>query len=150
VTTVDSSDFARAAAALRESGDVGLRRRVGAELRAIGKPVGRAVIADAAPRLPRRGGLSARVAAARVGQTNATTGRSPRVTVNLSTREGYALGPMDRGQLRHPIFGHKKRWVTQRLDPGAFTEPFEEQAPRAQAAMLRALERVAADVRSRT
>ena len=147
---VDAEDFQRAARALNDAGDAGLRREVYKELKAIGKPVGQAVVADAAPRFPHRGGLSARIAAARVGQTNATTGRSPRVTVNLSTREGYALGPMDRGQLRHPVFGNKKRWVTQRLDPGAFTEPFQEQAPRAQAAMLRALEQVALQVRSRT
>lgn len=140
-----TEQFARAAKALNELGDRGVRRAVYKGFRETARPLGEAARAGGAAAMPKRGGMSARIAAARIGQTNATTGSNPRIVVSLATREGYDLPGLNRGTLRHPVFGHRKTWRSQAVKAGAFTDAFEAQAPRARAAVIRQLEQVTAE-----
>lgn len=137
--------FKRAAQALNELGDRGVRRAVYKGFREVGKPLGEAARAAGAAAMPRRGGMAARVAAARIGQTNATTGANPRVVVRLSTAEGYDLPGLNRGTLRHPVFGRRNTWRSQPVAPNSFTDGFEAGAPQARDAVIRQLEQVTAE-----
>ena len=78
-----------------------------------------------AAKMPHRGGLSGRIAAARAGVSPTASTRSTAVAIRLGTREKYDLRSMDLGRLRHPTYGHRP-WVSQTVPAGAFTEPFQD------------------------
>jgi len=119
--------FRAAAQALREAGDKDLRREVSASLREVTKPFGARIIRHGAVEMPHRGGLSARLAKARMTQTNAMNGRSPGIGMRFKVREGYDLAALDKGNLKHPVFarpGRPRVWATQRVPRDAYTREF--------------------------
>lgn len=123
-----SDDFKRAAHELSDLGDRQLRLATGRSLRAVAKPLGESMVHEGAARLPRAGGLAARVDAASVSVLASLGGRNPRVVIRLKTREGYRLKQMDEGNLRHPVFardGRKPTWVRQTVPGGGFTRAFQ-------------------------
>jgi hypothetical protein len=141
--------FRQAAKALNEAGDKTLRKEVYGAFRRAVKPLGESVIAVGSAQLPRRGGLAARVAASKVGQSNATTGKNPAVSMSIRSREGYNLKAMDAGILRHPVFaqpGQKRVWAQQSIRALAFTTPFEAGAPAVRDEVMKALQAVADDI----
>jgi hypothetical protein len=144
-----TEQFKAAAQALNEAADKLLRKEVYAAFRTAARPLGETIVKQGAAALPKKGGLSARVAAAKVGQSNATTGKNPKVAISIRTREGYALAAMDRGILRHKVF-NTGRWVTQKITPGAFTKPFEAGADDVRKEVLAALVRVAEQIKAGT
>ncbi|HEY2088601.1 MAG TPA: hypothetical protein VGH54_21600 [Mycobacterium sp.] len=148
--TADGTEaFLAAAQALNEAGDKELRKEVYAAFRRVAKPLGERMIAEGAAELPHRGGLAARVAAARLSQSNATTGRNPAVAIKLKVREGYNLRTFDQGTIRHRVFG-SNRWVAQSIRAGAFTRPFEAGADQVRKELIAALEKVANGIREGT
>lgn len=138
---IRAESFRAAAKALNAAGDKDLRREVYRTFREMTRPLALEVIREASVVLPHRGGLSGRVAAAKIGQTNATTGASPRITVNLSTREGYDLRRMDQGIVWHKVWG-RKPWRRQTVPAAAFSDAWERRAPQAAEKVLEALEQV--------
>jgi hypothetical protein len=149
---VDGTEqFKAAAHALNEAADKGIRREVYAAFRRVAKPLGEQIVEKGSQRLPRRGGLAARVAAAKVGQSNATTGKNPSVAIRVRAREGYDLKSVDAGTLRHPVFaraGRPRVWSATKVNPNAFTAPFEGGVDQVRTEVLAALERVAEQIRS--
>ena len=135
-----TEQFRAAAKALNELGDREVRKAVYRSFREIAKPLGEAARDSGAEAMPHRGGLSARVAASKVGIRNSTTGRNPGVAIILTTREGYKLGYLNQGSLRHPVFGHRKTWRGQTVPAGKFTEGFEKGADKVRAKVIDALE----------
>ena len=140
-----TEQFKAAAHALNEAADKALRREVYKAFKTAAKPLGERIVQEGSGALPHRGGLSARVAAAKVGQQNATTGKNPKVAIKIRAREGYALAAMDRGVLRHKVF-KTGRWVTQQIAPNAFTKPFQAGAEPVRKEVLAALVRVAEQI----
>ena len=132
---VHAADYQKAARALKNA-DRDIRLEYTRTVRAIAKPLGQQVLEAGAEKLPHKGGLSDRVAAAKV----LVSATQMRAVVSLKTAEGYDLRAMNRGRLRHPTYGHKP-WVSQDIEPGVFTAAFEERAPVARAALLAAGER---------
>lgn len=120
-----AEDYARLARALKAAGRKDLQRELGRAVREGGKVVrgeGRVVAVEW---LPSRGGLGPRTARAAY-RTRMRAGRSPSVTVVASLRKQDGGGKvdlraMDRGRLRHPVFG-RGRWVTQQIRPGWWSE----------------------------
>ena len=100
------------------------------------------VVRDAgAAAMPRRGGLSARVAASTVSlRTAGGLGAGARIEVALRTREGYDLGGMDRGLIRHPVFD-TGAWVAQAVPAKAFSNAFDRGAPKVRRALEREIDR---------
>lgn len=137
---IRAEGFQAAARALNAAGNRDLRREVYRTFKEIAKPAAQETVAEASAQLPRRGGLSARVAAAKIGQTNATTGSSPRITVNLSTREGYDLRRMDEGTVWHKVWG-REPWKRQTVPARAFSAAWERRAPELADKVMQALER---------
>lgn len=133
---VDARDYAAVARVMRRAGNEGLRKEYTRALREVGRPFGRQVAQAGAARLPRHGGLAARVATARIG-VQATT---LRVTISLRSKEGYDLRALQRGNLRHPTFG-RSRWVRQDVDGAGFQEGFDAGAEKVRLAVHQAGER---------
>lgn len=151
-------DFKAASLALNEAGDKDLRNEVYSTFRKIAEPLGVHVIRSGSAELGHRGGLSARVAAAKMSQSNATTGRNPGVALSFRTRaskggQSYNLKAMDAGVLRHPVFaraGQPRVWRTQSIRAGAFTRPYEAKREPTAREVLQAMERVAEEITRRS
>ncbi|HJR90329.1 MAG TPA: hypothetical protein VJ782_09260 [Aeromicrobium sp.] len=143
----DSDDLQRISRALKEAGDKGLQKRVSAAMRQEAKPLGERVLRAGAGKMPRRGGLSSRISSrGKVLISNSLGGKSASVTLRLKTSDGYDLRGLDRGQLRHPVYGHRKTWVRQSVPANAFTEAFEAEAPRFRQSILKAAQDTLNDV----
>lgn len=134
-----TADLQRLADRLKVAADRDLRKQVGASLRKVAKPIGQRVLERGARVMPHKGGLSERIARGKIGVRSGLTGRSASVSLMLKAG-GYDLKPLDRGDLRHPVFGLKKTWVRQSVPPLAFTGAFELEAPEARRAVLKAME----------
>lgn len=138
-------DLQRIANRLKEAGDKGLKRRVSASLRKVARPVGERVVRKGASGLPRRGGLSSRVASrGRVGVSNSLGGRS--ASVRLLLRDGGDdLSQMDRGSLRHPVYG-RKTWVRQSIRAGLFSDALAPEMPAVRRELIAAANETLNDV----
>lgn len=88
-----------------------------------------AVRAAAVQMLPRQGGLGTWVAASRVGLSVRVTSRSVRVTVRAGRRSDGAksdIDAIDRGNVRHPVFGSPLTWSRQTVPAGFFSTTLTE------------------------
>lgn len=108
---------------LRAAGEQGkgLRRELLRGIRAAAAPLKPEIAESALRVLPRRGGLAALVAGSRFGVRTRTGGNAVGVRVVATSRVGVAR--IDDGSVRHPVFGHRDRWVTEKVTPGWFTGP---------------------------
>lgn len=146
--TAGAEDFKKAAAAIKAAGDGGLRTELTKALRDIAKPFAKFVLLSGAAQLPKRGGLSYRVAGASISTNTSST---LRVTMTLSNQQGYALAAMNRGILRHPVFDRedangKREWAQQSIRSNLWTTPFNNNVPQIRTALLAAANRVLAKV----
>lgn len=124
---------------LRAAGEAGkgLRRELMAAIQRSTKDVKGDVERSWASRMPHRGGLSQRP----LKLTTRTRGGGQRVGVRIvsASRDGYSLGAIDRGRVKHPVFGNRRAWATTSVEPGIITEPQEQSAPLVRDAIVRAL-----------
>ncbi len=107
-------------------------------LRRVAKPLIQDIKTEARATLPRSGGLAAYIAKA------SFTAVASSGTVKISAVRTKATGEVDlklidRGRVRHPVFGSRK-WVLQNVRPGFISRPVEDAGPAAQIAMLKVLE----------
>lgn len=149
--------FKAAAQALNDQGDKELRKNVYGAFRKAAKPLAESVIREGAREMPKRGGLSAKVAGSKSGQSNSTTGRNPGVTLTfrgVKDVEGknMDLKTLDVGIARHPTFGRRGlgQWKVTNVPKGAFTRPFEAGLEPVKRELFRVLEDAAADIARKT
>ena len=92
--------------------------------------------------LPRSGGLADRVAdqafAVRTSLVGKTGGR-----VSIVGRGMKELRDIDRGRLRHPLWGNRRHWYQQKVTPGFFSKPIEKKAPAIRVRIIDAMASVA-------
>jgi hypothetical protein len=131
---------------LRRAGDKNLTRALHKAMQRAGRPLRADAAASAAAALPRRGGLSAEIGNAR-NFTVRTTTRGRNVGVRIRSTGKHDIAGMNRGRVRHPVFGGKT-WVTQLVDAGWFDAAMNRAAPRARLEIVRALDEVAAQIRT--
>lgn len=150
--TAGADDLDRIAHALKEAGDKDLQKAIGKAFRDEVKPLGQRVLLRGADELPQRGGFADRVRnLGRVGSSNALRGNTTSVRVILRNK-GADLSRVNRGLIRHPVFGRDDRarsdwtWVGQPVRPGAFSRAFEEEAGPVREAALKAAQGVLDDV----
>lgn len=91
-------------------------------------------------KLPKRGGLAARQARNRISNRVRMSQRDPGVSINIISE--YDLAQINRGRLRHRVFG-TNTWVNQKIPPGVVTEPIDETKPRVQEAIKDELRKIA-------
>ena len=138
-----AEQFAHVAKALRDAGDKELRKELYRGLNRATKPLKAEAQAEAAAILPRRGGLSARVAKARF-TTKSRGGQNPSVRIVAKDAKGRSadLARIDQGEVRHPVYGHGP-WVKQAVRPGWFTRPMQEGADVVRREVVAAIDAVA-------
>lgn len=130
---------------LRSAGEdgKGLRKELYRGINRATKPAKADAKAAAARELPQRGGLARLVASSRFSTRTRTGGRNVGVSI---VAKGTAVRTTDRGFLRHPVFGNREVWVTQRVDPGWFTETLQKSAPKVRREVLDAMRDVAEQI----
>ena len=136
---------AEVALRLREAGNGGLRRELARAMRAGARPLVAVARDEARETLPRRGGLADQVAAGRFSVSVRTSARG--AGVRIIGQSPFDLSAMNRGRLRHPVFGNRSRWVTQSIRPHWFDgERMQSAAQAIRPALLRAVDDVARQV----
>jgi hypothetical protein len=107
-----------------ESAATDLDRRLVAHGMVTAKAVTGATQESARRTLPRRGGLGRRVAAAKVTTKRYKAPRAGGVKVIATSEDSLRL--IDRkGVIRHPVFGNRDVWVTQKVPAHWHTRPSE-------------------------
>lgn len=124
VSIEGADDLQRLAARLKEAGRNDLRKELLAGIRKANKPIVAAIRDGIRERLPSRGGLADEVARATISTRTKLTGRSVGVTM-LGTKGKSKLERLNRGILRHPLFGHGP-WFVQQVEPGWFDDSIRE------------------------
>lgn len=135
--------LARLSAVLKRVGDQRLRRDLSRGIQRATVPLKKAARASARQRLPHRGGLGERVARSRIS-TRTRAGRNPSVRITASA--GLDLRSVDRGRVRHPVFGNRRTWVNQTVASGWFSGPMKASAPVVRREIVGVMDGVAADV----
>jgi hypothetical protein len=147
ITVTGADQLAALSKAIKAEGEAGkgLQKTVRESIRTSAKPLGKFVAVSAGRALPRRGGLGYKVAGATVSVTGNVSSRGISAKLKLKAK-GYDLPAMDRGRLRHPVYGNRHVWVTQLVHPKVFTEPFKEGAPTVKRDIEKGLLEVAARI----
>ena len=121
-----------------------LTKQLRREMRAEAKPTIQDIKSYARAILPNRGGLADRVAGQSYGLRSSFTNKGVGIKF-VATMRMKSLKDIDAGRLRHPVFGNRDVWRQQSVTPGFFTGPIEDDVPRIRAAIVKAMERTAAE-----
>lgn len=124
---------------LRAAGRKDLKKEMTREIRAEVKPAIGAVREHAREELPRAGGLAALIAKSRF-RAAIRTGKST-AGVRVLAKDRHDIRSINRGKVRHPVWGNRKVWVLQSVQPGWFDEPLYEREDAMREAISRAVDR---------
>lgn len=86
------------------------------------------VQASALAKLPKRHGYAVLVSRAIKVSSRVTGGKKILAVVSVTAsgkRENRDLPLLDRGILRHPLFGNRRHWYAQRIMPGLVNDPID-------------------------
>lgn len=102
--------------------DANMPKSIKRRLAKMGPKAKKVVQGTAAAKLPKTGGLAALVAGSMSVRVNVDTGlTSAGVTLEYTAKgkgENRDIPAMNDGLVRHPVYGHRARWVMQRVTPG--------------------------------
>lgn len=140
-------DIDRLAEAYRD-GPRRLRTQINKALKTVALEVANEVPGEAAKRLPKGGGLAARIADVRGTISPSLRAASPSVSILFKAAKGerVATKAIDAGSLRHPVFGNRENWVWQPVRPGSFTNAFQKRAPKLRREMEQAISAAVAEI----
>lgn len=120
VRVTGARDLARVAGVLNRA-QPEIRKALTKTLRQTAKPSVEAVRAKARSTMPAAGGLNEFVATAKIGVRITTSGKGAGMRI-VGTKSGHDIHALDRGRLRHPLFGNRRHWFQQAVPPGFFSE----------------------------
>lgn len=129
---------------LKETGDKDLRKASRAALRQGTKPGIAAARARARSTLPHRGGFAELMGKSRINTTIRESGRLVGIRITTKTHDPR----IDKGYLSHPTFGHRDRWVIQRVPAGWFTRALRTLAPEMRRELLKSMQQITDRIRS--
>lgn len=126
---------------LKEAGDEGgvLRRELLRSCEDATSLLREELVASALNTLPHRGGLAAVVAGSKISTQRRLTGS--RAGVRVVTENEHHINTMDKGTVRHPLFGNRSKWFTEAVRPGWWSRPIDERGPRAKEKIEEAMQR---------
>lgn len=128
VSVTGANQLADITKRLKAAGQTQVKKDLLRGLRTAAKPLLKVAKESAVENLPRRGGLDQVVAASRFAVRTRTSGRNPGVRVVAVSP--HDLAAMDKGVLRHPVFGHWRSGVPpQKIRPGWWSDALNAQAP---------------------
>lgn len=125
---------------LVEIGDNQLRKQLLKGIRTAAKPLVEDIRESARDQLPHRGGLAELIAKSKMGIRTRLSGN---VSVRLVATSPHDLDQLNRGKLRHPVFGDRENWATQDVPKGWFDKPVEKREPAIRDAVLDAMHEIA-------
>jgi hypothetical protein len=141
--------LARLSKALREAGDKDLKSELGKGLRRAVRPMRETFKAGALGFLPFRGGLAEEIADGMRFRTKIrTSGKSVGVRV-VASLPGHDLNAMNRGRLRHPVYGNRRNWVNQQIRPAWWDDSGLVAAPAVRVELVKAIDEVAAKLEAK-
>jgi hypothetical protein len=147
----DAADFARLAQRLKDAGETGLRRELTQAINDSVKPFADEINAAEylRPYMPDRYAetLAGDLRVSTVKQASASAyGVSVKVQGRLHRRQVQTL---NRGLLRHPLFGERERWFTQTggMKPGFFDDATAAAKPEIRQQVIDAINSVADKIR---
>lgn len=117
-------DMGKVTKALKAAGTKEMRTRLRKIMAEETKPLRKKIKQSAIDALPSRGGLN-KWAASMPAQNTDFRERSAGVRIRMS-KKGHDLAALNRGRLRHPLFGNRKHWYQQSIAAGFFTKPIEK------------------------
>lgn len=140
VSTVHSQ-WAKAEAKLRKAAEHealrGVRKAISKETLTARKRIRSAAL----EKLPHKGGLNKWAAVLPTALTRQTAdGFSVRIRMQ---RGKHDFKDLDRGQIRHPVFGNRKTWVNETVNGGFFTREIEALKPELEHAVSEAFRKYA-------
>lgn len=141
VRITGAEELAAVARRLKEAGNKDLRREMMRGLQRAARPARDAAKEAARVELPSAGGLNDRVAGSKFTIKTRTSGKA--VGVSIVGKGDLDLPALDRGRLRHPLFGNRRHWYTQMVRPRWFTEAMEKQAPQVRRELVDAVAAIA-------
>lgn len=139
-----AAQLAKVRRELRRIGDKSNMRRLYRGLNRATKPMRAEAKTEALRRLPRRGGLAARVARAPLR----TSTRAGGVSITGSSKS--QLRNIDEGRVRHPVYGNRSVWIEQPVRKHFFTDPMEAGAPKARRELVTELDRLGREIAAKT
>jgi hypothetical protein len=144
-----ANDFLKASKALKAAGETGLRRELHKNVKQAVRPLIPQARAAARSQLPKRGGLAKRVAGSPM-RTKISTGRN-RYGVRIEVVAGGGRGARrsNRGVIRHPVYGNRDRWVSQRVPDGWFDDTMRAATPAIRKNVEKAIEKTLNDIAKR-
>lgn len=118
---IRAQDFKRMALDLRDAGEKDLRKQLFRGLQGATKPARQDVL-DAIPEyMP--GGYAAVLRKDLKLSASSKGGKDPQVKIKAKgKRKDRFVGPLDRGRLRHPLFGNRGYWFEQSIEAGFWTD----------------------------
>ena len=130
---------------LKETDNRALRKELYRGIARAGKPLKAAVRKGALEALPKRGGLNAFVAKSRTN-LKPLAGKGDAVVRLTTAKKGSDLRAINRGRLRHPVFGNRKVWVTQTVPARWFEKSVESQVDEVRKEVVKVIDDVAEKV----
>jgi hypothetical protein len=138
-----AEEFAVLARHLKEAADKDLRKELYAGMNRAVKPLRSDVKEATADFMP--GNYGPVLAGSLRIRTSRRGGANP--AVRLIGRAGRRrIDALDRGMLRHPLYGNRKFWFGQSVPPGFWTKTLERDAPRVRVELVEAIRNVAAKI----
>lgn len=138
---VDVSDY-KAFAKKLKGAEKSVARSLRKRLREAGKPLAAGLVEDGPDGLPSRGGLADWLRQSK-GVLSIT---QTRLEIKLSRGGKHDLGTINRGQLRHPLYGNRRVWVVQSVASGTYDKAFEKHADEALPAVARVLDDIMKEI----
>lgn len=120
-----AEDFLRLSKALKHAGRKELRKELNREIKVAAKPIIKKTRARARADLPSGGGLN-KIVAKEPQRIQVRTGaKTAGVRIVVGKKRGGARAA-NKGFIRHPVFGNREVWVTQRVPSDWFDGPARE------------------------
>lgn len=126
IVSKSTADFDKVKATMRAAGmkemKPALRKIVTEET----KPTRKKIKQSALDTLPQKGGLNKFAAITPQGKADF---RPKYASIKIrAEKRGHDLRSLNKGRLRHPLFGNRRKWYQQDIAPGFFDKPINDDA----------------------
>lgn len=144
IVVTGADEFATLARRLKEAGAKDLRRELYAGINRAVRPLTADVKNTLEEDLPGRYADIVR-ADFRVKTRRRGAGANPAIFL-IGQAGNHDVRSLDRGRLRHPLFGNRRHWYNQQIPLGFWSQTLTRGAPRVRQELVEAIRKVAAKV----
>lgn len=145
IRTTGDERFTLFASRLRSEADSGLARELIEQISDVVRPLPQAARDNAISILPgsRRPNGLGQWLVQRTQITQADQIDPGAVMVRVTATSAHDIGLIDSGTVRHPLFGDRRYWYTEKIHPGWWSIPVSNTEPNVEASAEQAVETVA-------